>query len=54
MTEELSDYSDEQIQGILLFLRNDLEWYEARDNLNPLITSYLKNRIEEFKEEALR
>ena len=50
--EERSDYTSEQIQNILLFLDNDLQWYEAENHLNPLIASYLKKRIEEFKEEV--
>ena len=49
--EELTDYSNEERQGILLFLRNDLEWYEAENNLNPIISSYLKKRMEDFLEE---
>ena len=52
MTEELTDYTNEQKQGIILFLKNDLEWYEAENNLNPIIASYLERRIEDFKEEV--
>ena len=50
--KELTDYSNEERQGILLFLRNDLEWYEAENNLNPIIASYLERRIEDFQEEV--
>jgi len=50
MTEETTDYTQEQIQTILLFLENDWIWYE-KEQLNPIIASYLKHRIEEFKEE---
>ena len=52
MTEELTDYTDEQREGILLFLMNDFQWYEAEGHLNPLISSYLKRRIEDFQEEV--
>ena len=49
--EELTDYSNEERKIILLFLRNDLEWYETENNLNPIISSYLKKRMEDFLEE---
>ena len=52
MTEELTDYTDEQKQGIILFLKNDLEWYEAENHLNPIIASNLERRIEAFQEEV--
>lgn len=51
-TEEKSDYTKEQIQNILFFLDNDLTVYEGESVLNPIISSYLKNRIEELKKEV--
>ena len=55
MTEETSDYTQEQIQGILLFLENDLVWYsEYPRNPNShrqIIFRYLKDRIKDFQEE---
>ena len=47
---ETTDYTQEQIETILLFLENDFAWYE-KEQLNPIISSYLKNRIALFKEE---
>ena len=53
MTEELTDYTNEQKQGIILFLKNDLEWYEAEKNLNPIISSYLKKRMQDFLDDEI-
>ena len=56
-SEETTIYTKEQIQTILLFLNNDLDWYNNRYNeeldeeQSILIATYLKERIKDCQEE---
>ena len=54
--EELTDYSNEERKSILLFLHNDLDWYNNRHSKETeatsiIISCYLKERIKDCQEE---